>query len=103
MNSKKLKLGKMDISGFRTSQFNQDCEPGSSTPSTPVPDQKYETESEYDEGDLEIEEPATRVLRSSKAVQHVDPEPSDQKSKNSDVPQTDLTKNSGLSTIRCRK
>nr|XP_018914044.1 PREDICTED: uncharacterized protein LOC109041971 [Bemisia tabaci] len=82
---------------------NQDCEPGSSTPSTPVPDQKYETESEYDESDLEIEEPATRVLRSSKAVQHVDPEPSDQKSKNSDVPQTDLTKNSGLSTIRCRK
>ncbi|CAH0391065.1 unnamed protein product [Bemisia tabaci] len=82
---------------------NQDCEPGSSTPSTPVPDQKSETDSEYDESDLEIEEPATTVLHSNKAVQHIDPKPSNQKkNKNSDVPQTDLTKIPGPSTIRCR-
>ncbi|CAH0394271.1 unnamed protein product [Bemisia tabaci] len=41
---------------------NQDSEPGLSTA---VPDEKSETDGEYDESDLKIEEPTTRVLRSS--------------------------------------
>ncbi|CAH0382541.1 unnamed protein product [Bemisia tabaci] len=73
---------------------NLDYEPGSSTPSTIVPDQTFEIESDSDESELEIEE-TPRVLRSNKEEQYTDPQPSDQKS------QIDPTKIPGPFTRPC--